>query len=141
LVINDACTTLTLATFDGTNNLLLANLGDSRATVVTPRGVTYQTSDECQALNSGFENYISSGIFAKRVFQEPTITKIPGERVPTGSLIVLTTDGIHGDKPNQRIQIPEIIWENMNYNPQHIANKLADHAIKHDDRAVVVAIV
>ncbi len=138
LATKKAGTTLTLATFSSDGDLILANIGDSRATVVTPDGAIYATSDECLSLVSGKENVIISGLFAGMEFDRPTITVIPGEKVPENSLIVLTSDGIHGDRPEERIDIPKIIWENREGTPGKIADALTDAAIKNDDRTVMV---
>ena len=140
LAAKNAGATLTLATFSSDGDLILANLGDSRATIVTPDGAIYATSDECRSLVRGEENVINSGVFAGMSFgfDRPTITIIPGERVPRDSLIVLTSDGIHGDRPEERIDIPKIIWENREGTPGEIADALTNAAIKSDDRTVMV---
>lgn len=134
-------TTLTLAIFDHNGDLVLANSGDSRSTLVTTEGAVIKTSDECSYFSDEDAlppHVVFGGLVAGHEFQPPTITRVPARLITPGSVLALTTDGIHGDRPNEHINVEQIVRDNRKNTCQQIAQALLDAAIKDDDRTALV---
>lgn len=103
-VINNRCgTTLTSAVYLGGNRFAFVNVGDSAAFVVDPNGAIARMTTEQGDGTKIYNSIQGAGRPKKSWRKRQAVDEIVISTVEPGSHIILLTDGLIGDTPEQRI--------------------------------------